>query len=65
MTVDDIDAKNAGTLLVGDATATKVEIADAGIETEIQGTLDVQQAAEFSSTATTVNGGAFQGKDIL
>ena len=36
-----IDVKSTGTLMVGAATADKVEIADSGVETEVQGTLDV------------------------
>lgn len=45
-----VDTKTAGTLMLGEATATKVEIADTGVETEIQGTLDAQEAATFAST---------------
>ena len=47
-----IDTKTEGTLLVGAATANKVEIADAAILTDIQGTLSVDQAAVFDSTVT-------------
>jgi hypothetical protein len=49
---DGIDVKSAGTLLVGDTTATKVEISVAGVETEVQGTLDVIQAADFDAAIT-------------
>jgi len=45
-----LDAKAPGTLKLGESVATKVEIADAGVETEVQGTLDVHQAATFAST---------------
>jgi len=45
-----VDTQAAGTLMVGAATANKVEIADTGVETEIQGTLDAQEAATFAST---------------
>lgn len=48
--VNDVDARTATTLLIGKSTATKVEIADTAVETEIQGTLDVQEAATFAST---------------
>ena len=45
-----IDTKTAGTLLIGAATADKVEIADAAVETEVQGTFQAVQAATFDST---------------
>jgi len=38
-----LDTKTAGTLVVGASTATKVEIADASVETEVQGQLDVHE----------------------
>jgi len=41
-----IDTKTAGTLMVGAATATKIEAADVGVETEIQGDLDVHGSFE-------------------
>lgn len=47
-----IDNKAAGTLMVGESTATKVEIADAGVETEIQGSLDVQGVSDFNEDIT-------------
>jgi len=61
-----IDSKTAGTLVVGASTATKVEIADTAVETEIQGTLDQQEAATFATTVevtglTTLTGGATVG----
>lgn len=48
-----IDTKTAGTLMVGASTATKVEVADTGVETEIQGTMDVQEAATLASATVT------------
>jgi len=50
-----IDNQAAGTLVVGASTATKVEIADTGVETEIQGTLDVLAAADFNGAITCTN----------
>lgn len=47
-----IDNQAAGTLVVGASTATKVEIADAAVETEVQGTLDVNGNADFDGTFT-------------
>lgn len=47
-----IDNQAAGTLLIGAATATKVEIADTGDETEIQGPLDVNGNADFDGTVS-------------
>jgi hypothetical protein len=47
---NDLDARTATTLLLGKATATKVELADAGVETEVQGTFQAVQAATFDST---------------
>jgi hypothetical protein len=48
--VNEVDTRSGTPLLIGKATASKVEIADTGIETEIQGTLDAQEAATFAST---------------
>ena len=45
-----LDTYAAGSLLLGSDIATKIELADTAVETEIQGTLDVQEAASFSST---------------
>jgi hypothetical protein len=39
LTADDIDSATATTMLLGKATATKVEIADTGVTTEVQGPL--------------------------
>ena len=47
-----IDTYAAGTLNLGDSTATKVEIADSAVETEIQGTLDVHEASDFNEQIT-------------
>jgi len=47
-----IDTKSAGTLMVGAATANKIEISVTAVETEIQGTLDVIEAADFDAAVT-------------
>jgi hypothetical protein len=47
-----VDCQAAGTLELGAATADKVEVADASVETEIQGPLDVHEAADFDNTFT-------------
>ncbi|MDD2777637.1 MAG: hypothetical protein PHI16_01905 [Methanocellales archaeon] len=47
-----IDNQAAGTLVVGASTATKVEIADTGVETEVQGDLDVQASAHIVGSIT-------------
>ena len=46
---DELDTETATTLLLGKATASKVEIADTGVETEIQGPLDIQEVATFGA----------------
>ena len=68
-----LETYEAATLILGPSTATKVEIADTAIETEIQGTLDVQEAASFSSTITltdadgdaTVSVIGYEGSDAI
>jgi len=47
-----LDEVAAATLELGAATATKVELADVGVETEVQGTLDVNGNADFDGTVT-------------
>lgn len=64
-----IDAQSSGTLMIGAATANKVEISIAGIETEIQGSLDVHQTAALVGVATftampVFNGGLDVNEDI-
>ncbi len=49
-----LDNQAAGTLLLGAATATKVEIGDSGVETEIQGPIDLQ--GTITATDTTAAG---------
>jgi hypothetical protein len=44
-----IDNASAGTLLIGAATATKVEVGLTAVETEIQGTLDCVEGVTFQS----------------
>ena len=41
VTTDSVDTRTATTLAIGASTATKVEIADAGVETEVQGPMTV------------------------
>ena len=50
-----LDTYAAGALLLGSATATSVEIADASVATDIQGTLSVDEAAVFDTTVA-ING---------
>jgi len=50
-----VDTKTAGTLLLGAATATKVEVGDAGVETEVQGGLDLQQGLVLAYANKTGN----------
>jgi hypothetical protein len=52
MTTDDIDTRTATTLLLGKSTATKVEIADTGIVTEVQGSLDVLGTSTLQGATT-------------
>jgi len=47
-----VDTKSAGTLMLGEATANKVEISKAGTETEIQGTLDVHGGLDVNEDVT-------------
>jgi len=51
--VDDIDSRTATTLLIGKATATKVELADTGVVTEVQGNLDVLEGLDVTGNTTT------------
>ena len=55
----DIDA--VGQLLLGAANATKVEISKPSVETDIQGTLSVDQAAVFDSNVTIAGNLTVQG----
>ena len=52
ITCDDIDANSATTLVIAKATATKVEIADTGIETEVQGTFNVLEATTLDAAVS-------------
>jgi len=54
-----VEPNSATTLLVGPSLATKLELADTGVETEIQGTLDAQEEATF--TANIVANGNIVG----
>jgi hypothetical protein len=47
-----VDTATAGTQTVAAATATKLELARSGVETEVQGTLDVNGNADFDGTLT-------------
>ena len=53
--VDDIDTLNATTLLLGKATATRVEIGKAGVSTEVRGNLDVVGNLTVSGTTTSID----------
>ncbi len=48
MEVDDIDARTVGTLLLGKSTATKLELADTTVVTEVQGPLTVLETANLN-----------------
>jgi len=50
-----VDNQAAGALLLGAATATSVEIADAGVTTDVQGTLDVDQGLILAYANKTAN----------
>lgn len=52
-TADSLDTNTATTLTLGESTATKVEIADTGVTTEVQGDLEVEGDID-TSTATTI-----------
>lgn len=52
---DSLDANTATTLVIGASTATKVELADAGVLTEIQGSLTVQEDLVVNGTTTSIN----------
>jgi hypothetical protein len=54
---DDIDSKTATTLLLGKATATKVELADTGVNTEVQGALTVNETSNLIGATTFGTGG--------
>lgn len=57
MEVDDIDTLTATTLLIGKSTATKVEIGDTGITTEVQGPLTVESTIDrVAAGALTIGG---------
>lgn len=57
-----LDSLSANPLALGASNATKVEIADAGVETEIQGPLEVQEAATFDASVTIISGGDADGE---
>ena len=59
LVVDDLDANTATTLLLGKAVATKVEIADVGIVTEVQGDLTVTGDFVNNDDVAVVWGGDF------
>lgn len=50
-----LDVATAGALLLGAADATSVEIADSGYETDIQGTLSVDEWATFDGSVTAAS----------
>ena len=56
--VDDIDALTASTLLVGKSTATKVEIADTGVVTEVQGDCNIEGVLDTIAAGTLTVGPA-------
>lgn len=56
LTTDDIDTTTATTLLIGKSTATKVEIADSTIITEIQGPITIDSSIDTISAGSLVLG---------
>lgn len=50
-----LDVKSAGTLKLGEVTATAVEISKAGVGTTIEGTLNVDEAVVLDSTLGVIN----------
>lgn len=59
---DDIDSNTATTFAIGKATATKVEIADTGVITEIKGNLDALEGVDVTGNITVT--GTVDGVDI-
>ena len=47
--VDDVDTVTSGTLAIGKSTATRVEISDTGVATNIRGNLLIDEGVRFSS----------------
>ena len=62
VTANDLDARTAAPLVLGKATATKVEIADTGVVTEVQGNLDVLQGLDVTGDITVT--GTVDGVDV-
>jgi hypothetical protein len=62
VTTDSVDASTATILVVGGAVATKVEIADTGIVTEVQGPLDALEGVDV--TGNIVVSGTVDGVDV-
>lgn len=60
--INDIDARSATTLLIGRSKATKIELADTGIITEVKGNLDVLEGLDVTGNITTT--GTVDGRDI-
>ncbi len=52
LSVDNIDALTASTLAIGQATTIRVEIADTGIVTEVQGNLDAKEGLDVTGNTT-------------
>ncbi len=59
-----IDVQSAGTLMVGAATATKIEVGLTAVETEVQGTLDVLEAADFDTTVDVAGETTLAGSQV-
>jgi len=59
---DDLDARTATTLLVGKSTATKVQLAQTGITTEVQGPLTALEGVGVTGNITVT--GTVDGRDV-
>jgi hypothetical protein len=62
ITSDDIDALTASVLTIGSATATKVEIADTAVTTEVQGPLTALEGLNVTGNIATT--GTVDGRDV-
>ena len=58
LTADDLDSTNSTTLLLGKSNATKIEIANTGVITEVQGGLTVEGNVDTIAAATLLIGPA-------
>lgn len=62
---NDIDSRTTSTLLIGKSVATKIEIANSGVTTEIQGILAVNGTADSTYAFTAKNGSGTNGFKVM